>query len=181
MSAGAWILEYIVLTWWFWPCLLVPIAIAFFVGTGDYGDPVEGFMVASIGVLISAAVVWPTGNALWNLVLPHYDETSKHELLVLHDQNSISGSFVLGSGQVDGVAAFSFYTMGAGYNQFVVLKAPRARVYQDLQPGETPWLVTFDGCKLWGQIGTCFNNGTVINEIHVPPNTIKPTLELDAK
>lgn len=181
MSAGQWILEYILLTWWFWPCLLVPIAIGFYVGTAPYGDAVEGFMAAFIGVFISAITVWPAGTALWNMVLPHHDQTSRHELMVLRDQSSMSGSFVLGSGNIDGVAAFSFYTQADGYNQFRVLKAPNARVYQDLQQGQTPWLVTFDGCTLWGRIGTCFNNGTVINEIHVPPDTIKPTLELDAQ
>lgn len=181
MSAGEWILEYIVLTWWFWPCLLVPIALGLFIGWGDYGDPFEGFMAAFLGLLLSMLIVLPLGAMVWNLVLPHRDQTSRHDLMVVHDQTSLSGSFVLGSGSIDGEPAFSFYTQGDGYNQFQVLQAPNARVYQDLEPGETPWMITFDSCKLWGSIATCFWNARVINEIHVPPNTIKPTLELDAK
>lgn len=180
MSADAWILEYIVQTWWFWVVLVVWGAFSAFICTDDYSDDFEKVMLPIISLLFAAAA-WIVGCLIFNIFIPHHDETSRHELAILNDKTSVSGQFALGSGTIDDEAAFSFYTQGDGYNQFVVLTGPNARVYQDLKPGQTPWLITFDGCKLWGGIATCLYNKTVINEIHVPPNTIKPTLELDAK
>lgn len=174
MSAGAWIVEHVVFTWWFIPSLLVALVTFAIVASEGLGPLVDSLFGVLFGGVAGAAVFFG-GSAVWNLVLPHSDQTSRHELMVLRDQTSVSGSFVLGSGNIDGKPAFSFYTQRDGYNQFEVLKAPNARVYQDLQPGETPWMVTLDGCKLWGSIATCFMHSRVINEIHVPPNTIKPT------
>lgn len=176
---NAYIWESIITTWWFWISLLVipVVAIAAYL---EFEDIVSAIFGIVMGGFVSA-LVWFAGGGIINLVVPHYDETSRHDLVVLKDSTSPVGRFVLGSGTLDGKPAFSFYTAEDGYNQLVVLRGPSTRVYQDLKPGDTPWAVTFDNCKLWGKLATCFAGGAAVNEIHVPPGTIKPTLELDAR
>lgn len=167
-------------TWWFWICVVLFVAIAAY-NAIDWTEAIED-IVLMLGGLLVAVVVFFIGCMFWSLVLPHHDIHTRQELKILNDTTLRSGRVVLGSGYLGEKPAFSFYSDAGNFSRYQVVKTNQnTRIYEDLKPGERPWLVTLDDCALWGKVATCFIDDRKVVEAHVPPGTIKPSLQLDAR
>ncbi len=167
-------------SWIFWICIVAILAVAAFSIVDEYTDGFDGFMY-TLGAFFAALCAFFAVSGLLNWWLPTTDITNRYDLVVMNDKSMLSGQVVLGSGSVSEGAGYSFYIDGGAWQQYLVLPGRNALVYQDVKPGEKPWVVLFNGCHIWGHLAPCFWNGTQVNEVHVPPGTIKPSLNLDAR
>lgn len=147
--------------------------------SADWFDATGGTLIA---VFVGAAV-WLAGvmgtAAMANLFMDHTDFYETSQILALQDSTVAGGSFFLGIGTIDGEPTYTFYEASGGSRELVAVEAAGVKVFED---ASEPYLVRFAGCELsapW--FASCLSDRGEVNEIHVPPGTIRTGFELDAK
>lgn len=150
-----------------------------YVDSYDFFDGIAG----TVGVLVFGFVVWLAGimgtAGIANLFMDHTDFYESSQILALQDSTVAGGSFFLGIGTIDGKPTYTFYEASGGSRELVAVEAAGVKVFED---ASEPYLVRFAGCELsapW--FASCLSDRGEINEIHVPPGTIRTGYELDAK
>lgn len=145
-------------------------------------DWVDG-VLGALEALVVGFAVWVGGimgtAAVANLFMDHTDFYETNQILALQDATVTGGSFFLGIGTIDGEPTYTLYEADGGSRELVAVKAAGVKVFED---SPEPYLVRFTGCELsapW--FASCLSNKGEINEIHVPPGTIRTGFELDAK
>lgn len=145
----------------------------------DFFDGIAG----TVGALVFGFVVWLAGimgtAGIANLFMDHTDFYESSQILALQDSTVAGGSFFLGIGTIDGKPTYTFYEASGGSRELVAVEAAGVKVFED---ASEPYLVRFAGCELsapW--FASCLSDRGEINEIHVPPGTIRTGYELDAK
>lgn len=129
------------------------------------------------GVVWLSAIMGTAGIA--NLFMDHTDFYESSQILALQDSTVAGGSFFLGIGTIDGKPTYTFYEASGGSRELVAVEAAGVKVFED---ASEPYLVRFAGCELsapW--FASCLSDRGEVNEIHVPPGTIRTGYELDAK
>lgn len=104
----------------------------------------------------------------------------EYDLMTLTDNQSVSGSFFLGSGAINGINSYSYYLQNPdGSKQLGYQDASQVKVFDN---SDRAYLVYAYDCELgvgsW--LANCWAENKV-TEIHVPKGTIANTLVLDAK
>ena len=141
-------------------------------------DFVEYFMLGILGALAGVLV-----GLLVALSLPAKTEIVKttYNLEALQDNNSVNGSFFLGTGQINGKMKYVFYYEKNGYYKLKQADYNEVRIkYSD----EKPKAVRFTRKKVKDGF---INNFTLDSNsyqeyiIYVPKGTIKQNYSLDAQ
>ena len=162
-------------------CGIIGLVIAI-VSIFDGFDYIEDFIMYFIYGILGALVGGLIG-LLIALVLPAKTEIVKttYNLEALQDNNSVNGSFFLGSGQIDGKMKYVFYYENEGYYKLEQADYNEVKVkYSD----ETPKAERFNRKN----VKDAFINNFAIDcnyyqeyIIYVPKGTIKQNYSLDAQ
>lgn len=152
---------------------------------------VAGLFLGVIGVVLGVFLSYvalfaftATGKAVVNL--SHTDTP----LVALQDNPTLKGEFhgFLGvSGSIDGSMMYNYYTKSDGY-ALETVDAKKAKVYDD---SDKPFIRVYKVERFQNDvanivIGTTFMPEWPFDtmrqyELHVPPNSVSPTITLDAK
>lgn len=111
--------------------------------------------------------------------LPKTIEYENVELVTLQDGSSQRGSFFLGSGFIDGVQKYTYYSKSGDAFQLRSVDAEDVLVFQDTK---NPYVRHEKSCtspRDW--LIECAIDTDRVTEIHVPKNSIKADFVLDAK
>ena len=153
---------------------------------GDWiGNLLIGLTASTVLCTIAGLIIYVVGSLL---ILPFDKETAvvadtkKQEIVALADNSGTSGRFFLGSGSVDGDMFYSYMVMQDGYKTIKTMKAKDVLIddsgkvepcieYRELQPPDAG-----EGIYWWFWTPT---ESQVI--IHIPPNSVTTTYEIDLK
>lgn len=122
-------------------------------------------------------------GALMAFLLPvkTHRVTTARQLITLGDNQSVKGTFFLGTGSIDGVMKFAFYTKDGQFFQFHTLPASRAFIrYTNGEPRILNTHTEYDKNQ-WLSFGLkdIMEPDEII--IEVPPGTIYNNFKLDAQ
>lgn len=159
-------------------CVLVGIYAAYkFIedGFGEFWEYVVALFIFATTALTAALVITiPAGS-----MLPKTTEFTNTELVALQDgSGSKGGTFFLGTGYVGSTMKYNFYKSDGAAKKLESIDSKDVRLFEDTN---TPYVRQITGCNgPWEWLVPCFEIFRVV-EIHVPKNTIKTDLVLDAK
>jgi hypothetical protein len=145
---------------------------------GYYSDGLDYFIMAFFGLIIGIII----GTAI-AIALPAKTEIVKtnYNLETLQDNNSVKGSFFLGSGQIDGKMKYVFYYENEGYYKLEQADYSEVKVkYSE----EKPKAERFNRQNVKDAFINNFAiDGNSYQEyiIYVPKGTIKQNYSLDAQ
>ena len=163
--------------------IIIIIAIALFIAIyreyNSYYSDFEDYILTSISAIIIGGII---GTAL-AFVLPAKTEIVKttYNLEALQDNNSVKGSFFLGSGQIEGKMKYVFYYERDGFYKLEQADYSKVKVKYS---NEKPKAERFNRKN----VKDAFINNFAIDcncyqeyIIYVPKGTIKQNYSLDAQ
>ena len=163
--------------------IIIIIAIALFIAIyreyNSYYSDFEDYILTSISAIIIGGII---GTAL-AFVLPAKTEIVKttYNLEALQDNNSVKGSFFLGSGQIEGKMKYVFYYERDGFYKLEQADYSKVKVKYS---NEKPKAEIFNRKN----VKDAFINNFAIDcncyqeyIIYVPKGTIKQNYSLDAQ
>lgn len=129
------------------------------------------------GGILATGLVWLCLSLIIGGTMPKTMTYENIDIVALKDNSSISGSFFLGTGTVDGEMKYAYYLKdGNGFKLESIDSDDVKIVY-----GNHPHIKKESGCKSsWEWITPCIYNGDVV-EIIVPEGSIMNNFKLDAE
>lgn len=113
-------------------------------------------------------------------IFPDKVETfERKNIVALQDNNSVSGSFFLFSGQIDGVSYYHYMEQKDGYKVAGKIRADNSRIYEDGENFIEECRIEFKN-KNWNNSAAIWNT-RCDSRIHIPKDSITNEFNIDLK